>query len=215
MSHKTVKVLRFRWSDVTNNFLVEPTHVILNKANKINGTWGNHAIPNPVDKSKELDFSSIKTNLNIAATEISDLQNKVVLKQALANTTLNNDMGNTLISNASILSFRATTNDLGNNLSGTVLIDLALGDVQYGTVAGDVVLNFGNWSPTGTQSTIQLQLDISNTEAIISFPPEIVSSNNNYGLTTLENYGGGAGAGHRGVQFRRALRPRAEEPARL
>ena len=61
MSNKTAKVLRFRWSDVTNNFLVEPTHVILNNANKINGTWGNHAIPNPVDKSKELDFSSIKT----------------------------------------------------------------------------------------------------------------------------------------------------------
>ena len=35
MSNKTAKVLRFRWSDVTNNFLVEPTHVILNNANKI------------------------------------------------------------------------------------------------------------------------------------------------------------------------------------
>jgi hypothetical protein len=110
------------------------------------------------------------------------------LKAALENTTLNNDMANTLISNASTRSFRATTYNLGNSLSGTVLIDVSLGDVQYGTVAGNVTLQFGGWAPSGTQSNLQLQLAVSNSLAVISFPSEVVFANNNFGVTTLENY---------------------------
>jgi hypothetical protein len=63
-----------------------------------------------------------------------------------------------------------------------------LGDVQYGTVAGNVTLQFGNWAPAGTQSNVELRLNFSNVEASISFPSEVVSSNNNFGTTTLENY---------------------------
>jgi len=49
------------------------------------------------------NFTNIKTNLDIAGDEISDLQNKVVLKSALANSVLNNDMANTVIANAATL----------------------------------------------------------------------------------------------------------------
>jgi hypothetical protein len=73
-------------------------------------------------------------------------------------------------------------------LSGTVTIDVNAGDVQYGTVAGNVTINFGGWAPYGTQSNVQLQLAISNANAVISFPSAVVSSNNNFGITTLENY---------------------------
>jgi hypothetical protein len=150
----------------------------------------NYPIPGVNNNSQGFrdNFASIRNNLNIAGNEITDLQNKVVVKQALENTTLNNDMGNTLISNASTRSFRATTYNLGSSLQGTLLIDVSLGDVQYGTVSGNLTLQFGGWAPTGTQSNVQLQLAISNSSAVISFPSSVVFTNNNYGITTVENY---------------------------
>jgi hypothetical protein len=105
----------------------------------------------------------------------------------LTGTTINNDMANTLISNAVTRSFRASSYNLGNSLSGTVLVNASLGDVQYGTVVGNVVVQFAAWAPSGTQSNVQLVLGIANTDAIISFPAEVVN-NNNYGAMTLENY---------------------------
>ena len=155
-----------------------------------NGLDVNYPVPGQNNSSQGFrnNFASIKTNLDTAGTEISDLQNKVVVKSALDNTVINNDMANTLISNASTRGFRATTYNLGNSLSGTVLVDVSLGDVQYGTVNGNVTIDFGGWAPYGTQSNVQLQLAVSNANAVITFPTEVVNSNNNFGLTTLENY---------------------------
>ena len=149
----------------------------------------NYPVPGVNNNSQGFrdNFASIVTNLNIAASELTDLQNKVVVKQALIGTTVNNDMANTLISNASTRSFRATTYNLGNALAGTVLVDASLADVQYGTVAANTTINFGSWPPTGTQSNIQVRLSVSNALAVITFSGNVVSSNNT-GATTLENF---------------------------
>jgi len=155
-----------------------------------NGIDVNYPVPGQNNSSQGFrdNFTSIKNNLDVAGTEITDLQNKVVLKSALANLSLNNDMANTLISNASTRSFRATTYNLGNALAGTVVIDASLADVQYGAVDENVTLQFGKWSPAGTEQSIELQLYVSNTNASITFPSEVVSTNNNYGATLLENF---------------------------
>jgi hypothetical protein len=149
----------------------------------------NYPVPGVNNNSQGFrdNFASIVTNLNTAGTEITDLQNKVVVKQALLGTTINNDMANTLISNASTRSFRATTYNLGNALAGTVLVNVSLGDVQYGTVAANTTINFGSWAPTGTQSNVQLNLSVSNANAVISFPGELVISNDD-GVMLLENF---------------------------
>jgi len=149
----------------------------------------NYPVPGVNNSSQGFrdNFAAIKNNINLASNEITDLQNKVVLKSALENTTLNNDMANALISNAATRSFRATTYNLGNSLSGTVFVDVSLGDVQFGTVAGDLTLQFGGWAPSGTQSNLQLQLAISNSLAVVNFPSEI-NANMCYGVSTLENY---------------------------
>jgi len=149
----------------------------------------NYPVPGVNNNSQGFrdNFASIVTNLNTAGTEITDLQNKVVVKQALIGTTINNDMANTLISNASTRSFRATTYNLGNALAGTVLVNVSLGDVQYGTVAANTTINFGSWAPTGTQSNVQLNLSVSNANAVISFPGELVISNDD-GSMLLENF---------------------------
>jgi hypothetical protein len=155
-----------------------------------NGINVNYPIPGKNNSSQGFrdNFTQIKTNLNTASAEITDLQNKVVLKAALDNSTLNNDMANTLISNLSTRGFRATTYNLGNALSGTVLVDVNKADVHYGTVTQDVLLQFGSWAPTNTESNVVVRLTIANTDATVSLPSQCVSSNNNFGVTLLENY---------------------------
>jgi len=157
-----------------------------------NGINVNYPVPGINNSSQGFrdNFSAIKTDLNTAATEITDLQNNVVLKQALTGTVLNNDMANTLISNALTRSFRASTYNLGNAISGTIIVNASLGDVQYGTIAGNTTIQFAGWAPSGTQSNVELQFAISNVDAVITFPSEVVSSNNDFGITTLENYDG-------------------------
>jgi hypothetical protein len=154
-----------------------------------NGINVNYPVPGVNNNSQGFrdNFATIRTNLNTASTEITDLQNNVVVKSALANTSINNDMANTLISNALTRSFRASTYNLGNNISNTIVINASLGDVQYGTISGNTTIQFAGWAPSGTQSNLQLELNISNANAVISFPPQ-VSMTGSYGVETLENF---------------------------
>ena len=145
----------------------------------------NYPIPGVNNNSQgfRTNFTTIKNNLTTAATEISDLQNKSILKSALTGTTLNNDMANAKISNVLTLGFRATTYNLGSNLTGTVTIDITNGDVQYGTITDDIQLEFSRWAPDGTQSNVQVILTISNPLAIIDLPDNVT-----IGFSTIQNY---------------------------
>lgn len=155
-----------------------------------NGINVNYPVPGQNNSTQGFrdNFANIRENLNTASSEITDLQNKVLLKQALANTVLNNDMAGALISNATTLNFRASTYNLGNALSGTVLVDVSRGDVQYGNIAANTTFQFGGWAPVNTQSSVILTLGISNANAIISFPSEVTSTPDGYGVTLLENF---------------------------
>ena len=155
-----------------------------------NGINVNYPVPGVNNNSQGFrdNFAAIRTNLNTASTEITDLQNNVVVKSALANTIVNNDMANTLISNALTRSFRASSYNLGNNISNSIVINASLGDVQYGTISGNTTIQFAGWAPAGTQSNLQLQLNIaSNSNPVISLPTQ-VSIAGTYGVKTVENY---------------------------
>jgi len=154
-----------------------------------NGINTNYPVPGQNNPSQGFrdNFTAIKTNLNTAGVEITDLQNKVVLKTALDGVPLSNDMANTVISNAATRSFRATTYNLGNALSGTVLVNVSQADVHYGNIAGNISLQFGSWAPTNTESAITLRLGIT-PNSVITFPSQVVAANNNFGGTILENY---------------------------
>lgn len=128
------------------------------------------------------NFTSIKNNLDVAATEITELQNKSIVKSAITGVVLNNDMNNTLISNALTLRFRGSTFALGNNLSGAVQVDLTKGDLQYGNVTGNIQLEFAKWAPAGTVSTIQVLLTVASPSIEILLPPSVT-----IGTKTLEN----------------------------
>lgn len=157
-----------------------------------NGIDANYPIPGQNNSTQgfRTNFAAIKQNLNIAGSEITDLQNKVVLKSALANSTIDNNMGNTLIANASTLQFRSVMYNLGNALIDNVTVDCSLGDVQYGNLAGNIFLSLGNWIPTTTYGGIELQLGRPNVDAnyTITFPSE-AQINENSGWALIENSG--------------------------
>jgi len=134
------------------------------------------------------NFAQIKNNLDTTAEELTDLQSKVILKAALNDSVLDNNMANTQISNVSTRGFRGTTYNLGNALSGIVTIDVNKADLHYGTVTGNVTLRFNNWAPTNTVSNVALRLNIANVDAVVSLPSQVVSANNNFGTTLLENF---------------------------
>ena len=124
------------------------------------------------------NFTSIKTNLNTAKDEITDLQNKVVLKSALTGSTLNNDLNGAVVANVTTKSFRASSWPMAaGNLSSSVLVDVSKGDVQYGTLAENTTISFGGWAPAGTQSSVQLNLTIANSSAAVTLPETTFSSN--------------------------------------
>lgn len=156
----------------------------------------NYPVPGVNNNSQgfRTNFAGIKTNLDTAGTEIGDLQSKAVVKSALTGITLNNDMANTLISNAAVQGFRATTFNLGSNLTGTVTVDVTKGDVQYGTITGNVALAFSKWGPTGTQSNVEVIITASSslTNAVVVNLP----TNVNRGTLTADRYSGNGTGGN-------------------
>lgn len=126
------------------------------------------------------NFAATKNNFSNAAAEISDLQSKVVVKSALTGTAINNDMANTLISNALVQGFRSTTYNLGSNLTGAVSVDLTLGDLQYGTLTGNITLSFAKWPPTNTYSRVDVVLTVIPGQTI-TLPASVTA-----GLSTIE-----------------------------
>jgi hypothetical protein len=69
-----------------------------------------------------------------------------------------------------------------------VLVDVNKADVHYGTVTANVNLQFSSWAPINTESSVTVRLTVANVDAVISLPSQVISSNNDYGVTILENY---------------------------
>lgn len=122
------------------------------------------------------NFNNIKQNLDTASTEITDLQNKAILKSALNGANLDNNMNGTIIRNAQTQGFRGTGVNLGTNVSGTVTIDTNVADVYFGTITGNVSLTFTKWAPAGTEARVRVILTAPDSGGTISLPAEVNSS---------------------------------------
>lgn len=118
------------------------------------------------------NFTNTKTNFQYAADEITDLQNKVVLKQALTGTTLNNDMLGAVLSNAQLQDMSQTRVALGS-LSGTVTINYADGSYQTVTTNGSISLSFTNFPAAGALGTVAVQITVANTAHTVTLPAAV------------------------------------------
>jgi len=133
------------------------------------------------------NFTNTSTNFQYAADEITDLQNKAVLKAALVGTTLNNNMGGSILSNATLQQMGQTRVALGT-LAGTVTVNYALGSVQTVTTNGPISLAFSNFLASGVSCTVAVQITVASTAHTVQFPTAVsVNTQGIQGLNTSTN----------------------------
>jgi len=129
------------------------------------------------------NFTNTSQNFQYAADEITDLQNKAVLKAALIGTTLDNNMNGVVLSNAQLQNMSETRVALGT-LAGTVTIDYTLGSVQTVTTNGPISLNFTNFHAAGVATTVAVQITVVSTAHTVQFPTAV--SVNNLGIQGID-----------------------------
>jgi hypothetical protein len=118
------------------------------------------------------NFTNTKTNFGYAAAEITDLQNKAVLKAALTGTTLNNDMGGAILSNARLQAMSETRVALGS-VSGSQTLNYAAGPYFTLGTSGPIGLSFSNLSPAGTLSRWRVQINVTSVSHTVTLPAAV------------------------------------------
>lgn len=139
--------------------------------NNIDGTYPVAGQDNDSQGFRD-NFTNTKTNFQYASDEITDLQNKVVLKAALTGTVLDNNMADALIYAAKVQDFSFTTVPLGTT-SGSVTINYAAGHYQSVTTSGSISLAFSNLPAAGSQGVVTLQVTVSNVAHTVTFPAAV------------------------------------------
>jgi hypothetical protein len=130
------------------------------------------------------NFTNTKTNFEYAAAEITDLQNKVVLKTALTGTVLDNNMAGSVLSNAQLQNMSETKVALGT-VSGSQTINYAAGPYYTLTTSGSVSLSFTNLPTAGTLGRWRIQITIASTSHTLTLPAAVtVGISNVQGLAS-------------------------------
>jgi hypothetical protein len=131
------------------------------------------------------NFTNTKTNFQFAAEEITELQSKAILKEALTGTTLNNNMGNAVIRNAQLIGQTTNVVTLGNVTNSTANVVFGVGSYQTATTQGNTLLNLTGWPSSGLYATVRLQLTTTVANATVTVPTSI-SANTNASYTSLQ-----------------------------
>jgi hypothetical protein len=123
------------------------------------------------------NFTNIKVNFQDAAAEITDLQNKVLLKAPLtgsnvALTTSNDLSGTGPIIGALIKNFGANRVAVAAT-SGSIAINYTQGHYQSITTSGSITLSFTNFPASGTYGYIKLQINITNAAHTVTLPAAV------------------------------------------
>jgi hypothetical protein len=133
------------------------------------------------------NFTNTSTNFQYAADEISDLQSKAVLKQALTGTVLDNDMLGSPLSNALLSNMSENIVALGT-VSGTTVINYALASYQTLTTNGAVTLSFTNFPAAGAAASVVVQVTVANPIHTLVLPAAVSVNNTGIqGLNTSTN----------------------------
>ena len=149
--------------------------------NNIDGTYPVAGQANNTQGFRD-NFTNIKTNFQYAEDEITDLQSKVVLKSALAGSTLDNNMADNLIYAVKLqdVSYTFVQNTA---TSGSIPIDYSAGQYQFISTTGSVSLSFSNWPTTGSEGVIQIALNVTSTAHTLTLPAAV-----SLGTTGLQGY---------------------------
>jgi hypothetical protein len=135
------------------------------------------------------NFSNIKNNLNYAKFELTDLQNKAILKSALVGQTLDNDFSESVIANATLKSTSVAISDLGG-VTGTAELDFSISSHYLITSAGSVSVTFSNWPTAGICGSLRLVIKITNTAHTLTIPGSVSRGLSNIALLTSNSVNG-------------------------
>jgi hypothetical protein len=108
--------------------------------NNIDGTYPVAGQDNDSQGFRD-NFTNIRNNFTYIKAEVEDLQSKAVLKTALTNTTIDNNLQGNAIVGASLTGYRETYNDIGS-VSGSITVDFTNGNFQKITMSGSTTLAF-------------------------------------------------------------------------
>lgn len=145
-------------------------------ASRINATNinGNYPVPGQDNNSQGFrdNFTNIRNNFSEAAFEISDLQEKVVLKSALTGEELDNNFDGSVIRNARFIGSRETVIPIGSS-EGVVAINYASASFFTVSTSGNITLEFSNPTPTDTLTAFKIRFDITNTAHTVTIPSSV------------------------------------------
>jgi hypothetical protein len=141
-------------------------------ANNIDGTFPVAGVDND-SQGFRTNFTNVKNNFTYAKTEISDLQDKAILKSALTGGTLNNNMAGAVLSSAEIKDFRETRYDHVDT-SGTITLNHSNAHYQsIGPTTGSVTLTFSNLPAAGKLGRIKLEITIASIAHTLTLPAAV------------------------------------------
>jgi hypothetical protein len=147
------------------------------------------------------NFTNTSTNFEYAASEITDLQSKAILKSALTGTTLSNDMLGNPLSNAVLSDMALATVQLGT-LSNNIPINYITGQVYTVTAGNNISLSFTNWPDAGNYGWLCVEITILNPAYTVTFPAAVsVNTEGVQGLDTATNVMTFAAAGTYTFEF--------------
>lgn len=115
------------------------------------------------------NFTNLKTALDTAKTEISDLEAKAVLKSALTGESLNNDGAGAVIEDFELKDMSETRIAKGTT-SGTVTCDYEDGPYVTVTTSGSITLAFSNFPAAGKVGTIRVEINVTDVAHTITLP---------------------------------------------
>jgi hypothetical protein len=136
------------------------------------------------------NFTNIKVNFQDAAAEITDLQNKVLLKAPLTGSNVSLSISNDMNGTAPIIG--ALIRNFGANrvavsaTSGAIAINYSSGHYQSITTSGSISLSFTNFPAVGTYGYVKLQINITNTAHTVTLPAAVT-----LGTAGLQGYNSG------------------------
>jgi hypothetical protein len=149
--------------------------------NNIDGTYPVAGQPNNTQGFRD-NFTNIKTNFSTAKDEITDLENKVIVKAALTGTIIDNNMADNLIYAVKLqdVSYTYVPQTI---TSGAIPIDYAAGQYQSISPTGSVSLSFTNWPSTGSEGVLYIDIVVANTAYTVELPVAV-----SVGTTGIQGY---------------------------
>ena len=138
----------------------------------IDGNYPVAGVPNNTQGFRD-NFTNTQTNFEYAADEITELQNKALLKSALTGGVLDNNMNDGLIY-AVQLSDVSWKEVQQTATSGSITLDYSAGNYQaIPSAAGAIVLGFSNWPAAGTVGSLNFAIVVSNTAYTLTLPAAV------------------------------------------